>query len=43
MTEESHNCHISDISCEEKIVWKRRLCWEWVAVQERKADHEQAG
>ena len=26
-----------------KIVWKIRLCWEWVAVQEREADHEHAG
>ena len=22
---------------------KSRLCWEWVAVQERGADHEHAG
>ena len=38
-----HNYHISDISCEEKIVWKSQLCWEWVAVKEREADLEHAG
>ena len=26
-----------------EIILKRRLCWEWVAVQEREADHEHAG
>ena len=39
----SNNCHSSDISCEEKIVWQSRLRWEWVAVQEREAYHEHAG
>ena len=39
----TNNCHISDISYEEKIVWISPLCWEWVAVQEREADHEHDG
>ena len=34
----SRNFHILVISCEEKIVKKSPLCWEWIAAREREAD-----